>query len=307
MRVVVTGGAGNLGREVVRLLQERGDTPVVFDRVRFPGASVPSETGDITDRELLATVMKRERADGVIHLASMLQFACEADPAGATRINVDGTVSTLEAACRSGARRFVFASSVAVYGAVSGPIDERTPLDESISVYGATKLLAERLLRRYAALYGIASCTLRIATVLSPHPVSSRSVGTVVADILGSASGRDVTIPDVDGEDLRHFVYSKDAARAIVLAFTAKGCHDDLFNISGPTDAYLSFRELGEVVRRIRPQAGRVVFTGRSGHRGRVDGSRAASQLGYRPEYTIERAMREMLEPNRAGGVAQQG
>lgn len=296
MRVLITGGAGNIGQEVVRLLQERGDDPAVYDRMACPNSGVRSETGDINDSERLARAIEGCKAEGIVHLASMLQFGCDADPVGAVKVNVNGTLSTLEAARRAGVERFVLASSVAVYGSTADVLDEKSPIQADVSVYGASKLLAERLLRRYRAIHGMTCRTVRFSTVLSNRPVTSPGIAAVVAEIFGIASGCDVTISGVAADELRHYVYFRDAARGAVLALMADGCSDDLFNIAGGEDAHLSFRQLAELVRNACPGAGQVTFTGRSGNRGRVNGKRAAAQLGYRPLYTTERAVKEVIE-----------
>lgn len=296
MRVLVTGGAGNIGQEVVRILKEYDHQPIVYDRVPVPGSDVPSECGDINDSDRLTALMANSGADGVIHLASMLQFGCDQDPARAVAVNVNGTLSALEAARRTGVRHFVLASSVAVYGSTTEVLREDSPLQADVPVYGATKLLAEKILRRYGALYGMICRTVRFSTVLSNRPVTSPGIAAVVAKIFSIASGKDLTISEVAADEPRHYVYFKDAARGAVLALMASECRDDLFNIAGGDDAYLSFRELVALVQDACPGAGRVTFTGRSGNRGHVDGGRAQAQLGYTPLYTMQNALREVIE-----------
>lgn len=294
MRVLVTGGAGNIGREVVRLLCERGDEPIIFGRVNSPlSPKDVAVVGDINDRSLLRHSM--HGVEGIVHLASMLQYGCDQDPKGAIDENVNGTLTVLEAAREGGVPRFVFASSVAVYGSTRELLREEGPIQTDAPLYGATKLVCEKLLRRYKALYGIACRTVRFSTVLSGRPVRSPGIAAAVAKIMSIGSGNDVVIDEVSASDLRHFVYLKDAAQAAVLALHASEDAGELFNIAGGEDYYLSFEELVDLIRQMCPEAGRVTFRGNSGHRGRVETSRASKELGFSPAYSIRDALKEIM------------
>lgn len=296
MRVLVTGGAGNIGQDVTRLLCESGHEPTVYDLCPYPDPRVRFVVGDIRDTTRLGRAFDEVRPDGVIHLAGTLQFACESDPVGTIAVNVTGTGNVLDAALRSGASRFVFASSAAVYGSTAATVDESSPIQADVTVYGAAKLLGEKMLRRYRLLHGMACRTVRFSAVLSSRPVSSPGVAAAVGTLLRTASGADVAVSGIAPSELRHFVHVSDAARGAILALTTDICDDDLFNIAGGEDAYLSFEQLVALVRRMRPNSGRATFSGRSGDRGRIDWSRAATQLGYQPRYTMERGIREAIE-----------
>ena len=296
MRVLVTGGAGNIGQDVIPLLHQAGHDATVYDLCRYPQPSVHSVVGDIRDTGLLTRTFDEVKPEGVIHLAGTLQFACETDPVDSMSVNVTGTAAALAASLRSGVRRFVFASSAAVYGSTSSEVDESSPIQADVTVYGASKLLCERVLRRYRLLHGLACRTVRFSTVLSSRPVASPGIAAAVGKLLGIASGSDVTVTGIAPSELRHYLHVSDAARGAVLALNAEKCDGDVFNIAGGEDAYLSFEQLVGLVRNLRPNAGHVSFSGASGNRGRINWSRAAKQLGYRPHYSMERAIREAIE-----------
>lgn len=296
MRVLVTGGSGNIGQDVTRLLCESGHEPIVYDLCPHPDPAVRYIAGDVRDAAAVSKTFAEAKAEGVIHLAGTLQFACETDPVGSTAVNVTGTSIVLEAARQFGVKRFVFSSSVAVYGSTASTIDESSPIQADVPVYGASKLLGEKMLHRYRVLHGMACRSVRFATVVSSRPVSSPGVAAAVGKLLRTATGEDVVVTGIAAPELRHFVHVADAARGAILALTADDSPDDLFNIAGDDDSYLSFAQLLEMVRRMRPNAGRATFSGKSGDRGKVDWSRAAAQLGYRPQYTMERALWEAIE-----------
>lgn len=297
MRVLVTGGAGNIGQEVVDCLLRRGDSPVILDRAppRID-KGCPAHVADIGDRQGLTELMQAQRFDGVIHLASMLQYGCEGDPQGAVDINVQGTMNLLEACRVTGVKRLSFASSIAVYGSTTELIDETRPIQPDVGIYGASKLLCERILRRYRLDHGLQARTVRFSTVLSSRPVASPGIAAAVAKIMSIASGKDAEVGEVSAEDLRHYIYYKDAAAAAVLTLYAPESAPDTFNVAGAQDSYLTFSGLVDAVREMRPNAGRVRFGSSSGHRGRVDTKRAAETLGYSPAYSLREALVELLD-----------
>jgi UDP-glucose 4-epimerase len=296
MRVLVTGGSGNIGQDVIRLLEDADHEPTVYDLVPHPDPAVHAVLGDIRDPDRLTAALEEVKPEGIIHLAGTLQFACESDPAGSATVNVGGTATVLDAAVRCGVQRLVLASSAAVYGSTAAEVDETSPTQPDVTVYGASKLLAERMLRSYRLLHGMSCRTVRFSTVLSSRPVASPGVAAAVATLLRIAGGTSVVVKGIAGRELRHFVHVTDAARGAVLALTCDECKDDLFNIAGGDDAYLSFDELAGLVHKLRPGSGQATFSGASGDRGRINCSRAREQLAYRPQYTIENAIREAIE-----------
>lgn len=296
MRVLVTGGAGNMGREVVALLRQRGDEPIIYDRAATSDANAHACTvGEITDIRALEHTMSEHRVKGVVHLAAILQFGCEQDPLRAVEVNVNGTIAVLEASKRTGVERIVHASSIAAYGTTEAELYERSPIQRDVGMYGLTKLLAESLLSREGRRHDIICRTVIFATVLSDRPVSSPGIAAAVAKIVGSAKGDNVTIGEVAANERRHYVYYRDAARATVAALTTATTADDVFHIAGDTDSYVTFEDLARMIRELRPGAGAVSFTGKSGHRGRVNISRAHQQLGYQPAHTLRSALQEIL------------
>jgi hypothetical protein len=131
MRVLVTGGAGFIGSHVVDRLRVRGHEPRIFDLVHSPycDGEVDSTIGDRLDPEAVRAAIRG--CDAVVHLAAVADVnVVLAEPARAELVNVRGTQVMLEAARDAGVGRFLFASTVWVYGSVRGrgPIGEDTPL-----------------------------------------------------------------------------------------------------------------------------------------------------------------------------------
>src|SRR6266496_779361 len=116
--VLVTGGRGFIGRAVGKLLQREGYNVVSLDAVPLKtGAAVESELlCDLSDSERLHRVFKTRHIGGIIHLAAILPTAAQHDPVRATQVNVTGSLHLLELARRFDVKRFVFGSSLSIYG-----------------------------------------------------------------------------------------------------------------------------------------------------------------------------------------------
>jgi nucleoside-diphosphate-sugar epimerase len=152
MAIVVTGGGGYIGRWLANELAGRGETVIAVDRVapdpawepRLPAGTIFVE-GDVTDRAVLADAVGRAPVSAIIHLAGIVTMGCERDPDLAMRVNLDGTRYALDAARQASVSRFVFASTISVYGPdVPQPITEDTPA-RPLTWYGQSKIMAEQL------------------------------------------------------------------------------------------------------------------------------------------------------------------
>ena len=169
--VLVTGAAGHIGREVCRLLRE-SQTP-------FVATDVPGSDGvvacDLRRREQVAQLFAQRRIECVLHLAGLLPTAFQADPLTGAEVNLGGSLTLLKEAIDAGARRFVFASSISVYGSSrEGMMSEEDDVipDE---VYGAAKRAMELIGENLAAQPAIEFVSLRIARVVGAGLKSASS------------------------------------------------------------------------------------------------------------------------------------
>lgn len=245
MSIVVTGGAGFIGRHLVaRLCANRSafagsDEPiVVVDNLRrgskealadgVASGQVRFIEGDIRDTALLAEAMRD--ADYVYHLAGQSNvMGAEADPDYAFNTNVVGTYNVVQAAIAAGARRLIFTSSREVYGQpTSLPVPETAPLVPK-NAYGASKVAGEMTCRVAAARGGLEVVTLRLANVYGPG-----DTGRVIPLWLAAAArGDDMLI--YGGAQVIDFVWVEDTVSALVRAalvpravFSAAGLVNDL-------------------------------------------------------------------------------
>ncbi len=215
MKVLVTGGSGFIGTNLSLFLTEEGHEVRVLD-LRSPNFKAEYVKGDIRDYETVKRAV--EGIEAVVHLAAMVS-AVEATekPEEATEINVMGTLNLLEASRRQGVRRFVYASSVAVYGEpLYLPVDERHP-NFPVNVYGATKLGGEALVNGYSGNYGLSTVSLRFFNVYGPWMRPGPYSG-VILKFLEFAHGNEPFRIEGDGRQTRDFIYVEDVVRAIQLA-----------------------------------------------------------------------------------------
>jgi len=295
--ILITGGSGLIGTYITKELLTRRGEIVVYD-LKPPAdeTGISFVNGTVTDKDRLVNTCKKYAVDKVVHLAALLQFGCEQRPSDAIEINVLGTLNLLEVARRLNIKRFVFASSGAVYGPIENDMIETSPIFQGISLYGATKHLCEILGSRYQELYGISFIALRYLGVYGPGEVSSPGMAEVFKRIESSISGKDVVITEAGPNEKRHFTFVKDAACAAALALEAPLEDSRVFNIAGGDDCYVTFQEFYQTIKKLCPSAGNVLFQGKGQNRGRVDISAARAELSYQPRYTLEMGIQEDID-----------
>jgi UDP-glucose 4-epimerase len=230
--VLVTGGAGFIGSNLVRRLLEDGHRVVAVDDLSSTGAREPVRGAlralrralHLRARDIrrggLVQVMERHEPEVVHHLAAQVDVRRSvADPMHDAEVNVLGTIAVLEAARRTGVRKVVYASSVGSYGE---PRPDELPVDETYdrpatSPYGTSKRVAMDYLATYEELYGVAFTALTLANVYGPHQTTAGE-GGVVSTFIGRMLQQQPCAIYGDGEQTRDFVFVDDVVHAFVLA-----------------------------------------------------------------------------------------
>jgi UDP-glucose 4-epimerase len=215
-RVLVTGGAGFIGRRVVRALLAAGHDVTSADRHPVPDDRVTSVVGDLREPAIIASAVA-PGLDAIIHLAAITSVVLSVDdPVGTYRLNVEATANLLERARQHGVRAFLLASTNAVTGNVGRQtINERVPL-RPLTPYGATKAAGEMLVSAYTASYGLRGAALRFSNVYGPGMEAKDSF---IPRLMRAA--RDGTGVQVrgDGTMLRDVVQVDDLVAGILLAW----------------------------------------------------------------------------------------
>ena len=296
MRVLVTGGAGFVGSHVLDRLQAHGHEPRNFDLVASPyhcnGNAVETVVGDLRDESAVRAAVRG--CDVVLHLAAIADVnVVVGDPVLAEDVNVRGTRILLDAARAEGVQRFVYASTVWVYGnAVDGSaVTEDTPLLLPTHLYTATKLAGEMYTRSYDELYGVPQTILRFGIPYGPR---ARAAAVLAAFVQRAREGEPLSIAG-DGAQTRQFVYVEDLAEGIVasLAPQAVGRTYNLVR-----DETVSIRQIADVVRELVADVPIVHGPQRVADvkLARVSGERAAAELGWSAETTFAEGARRYVE-----------
>jgi UDP-glucose 4-epimerase len=309
VRVIVTGGAGFIGSNVVDALVARGDEITVLDDLSTGRASNLDEAIergaklvvlDIRNSADLDGAFGHARPDAVLHLAAQIDVRKSiAAPAWDAAINVEGTINVLEAARAHGVRRVVNSSTGgAIYGdADTIPTSEaQVPLPEA--AYGQSKLAAEGYVGLYERLYGLDTVTLRYGNVFGPRQDPLGEAG-VIAIFCGRLARREQPTVFGDGRQTRDFVFVGDvvAANLAALGSIARG------PINIGTGIETSVLELVDILRELsgaehfEPQfaPARIGELARSC----LDVTRAREVLNWSPSVSVREGLRATLEATR--------
>ena len=293
--VLVTGGCGFIGANLVPLLESSGYAVRVLDNLSkgsadyLKGSNADIHIGDIRDRTAVAAAL--EGIEAVIHLAAYGSVVeSVADPEENFDVNVRGTFVMLDECRKQGISRFIFASTGgALIGDAQPPVDE-TSLPRPISPYGSSKLCGEAYCSSFAAAYGMNITALRFANVIGPQ--SWHKKGAVTAFAKAIIDGRPITIFG-DGSATRDFLLVRDLCNGIRLALDT--------NLPGFNPIHLasgrevSVKELAHLVCAAagHPDHPIAFLEKRVGEveRNVANYGRAAALLGFQPQYTLEEGL----------------
>jgi UDP-glucose 4-epimerase len=295
MKVLVTGGAGFIGSNIVRRLLDLEHHAVVLDDLSSGYrqnllAEVPFVEGDVRDA---GTVRRAAQGcDVILHLAASVGNKRSIEhPLTDSAINLLGTLNVLEAARSHGIHRVVFSSSAGVFGELKTlPISEDHAQDPD-SPYGTSKLAAEKMCLVYNKLHGMSNLCLRYFNVYGPHQRFD-AYGNVIPIFANRLLTRQPLVIFGDGEQTRDFVNAHDVAAANLRAALAPSAVKGAFNIGSGTR--ISIRTLAS---RMQEVAGIAVGVSHAPPRpGDVRDSLADIRLaraafGYEPEVPLEQGL----------------
>jgi UDP-glucose 4-epimerase len=238
-KVLVTGGAGFIGSHLADSLLRLGCKVTVLDNFDdfYPGKednvrhnlANPKYTlvrGDIREQSCINSACKG--VDIVFHLAAQAGIRyCNLDPVKTNSINVDGTINVLNAALKHKVKKFVYASSSSVFGKiVRVPIDENHPTNPT-SVYGASKLAAEKYCLAYYESFGLQVTCLRYFSVYGPRGRPDQVIHSFVKSIMNNES----PVIFGDGNQSRDFTFVSDIVSATILSAIREESSGKVFNI----------------------------------------------------------------------------
>ena len=224
-RILVTGGNGFVGREVVRLLYDEHAVCVADNLrsgpLRFNAGELSKfrfEPVDIVDAPLVSRIVADFAPDTIIHLAAIHYIPeCEQDPLLAAEINIEGTLNLLLAApCGA---RFVFASSGAVYHPDTKPHIEAKAILGPSDIYGYTKLHGEHYVSYLASQRNFSAVVVRLFNVVGPGETNPHLLPEIVAQL--KAGRKILRLGNLWPK--RDYIHVRDAARGFVAVALERG------------------------------------------------------------------------------------
>ncbi|WP_369029986.1 MULTISPECIES: SDR family NAD(P)-dependent oxidoreductase [Streptomyces] len=306
-KILVTGGAGTIGSNLVDLLAEGGAREIVvldnFVRGRranlaqaLPSGVVEIVEGDIRDA---ATVRKvTEGADLVFHLAAIRITQCAEEPRLANEVLVDGTFNVLEAAAAAGVSKVIASSSASVYGmAEVFPTTERHHPYNNDTFYGAAKAFNEGMLRSFHAMSGLDYVVLRYFNVYGPRMDIHGLYTEVLIRWMERIEAGEPPLILGDGAQTMDFVDVRDIARANVLA-AESDLTDEAFNVASGTET--SLKELAQGLLEamgasgLEPEHGPARAVNGVTRR-LADTSQAAERLGFTAEIDLRTGLKDLV------------
>jgi len=300
MKILVTGGAGFIGSNIVDAYIEKGYEVVVVDDLSSGKKENLNKKAkfyrlDICD-SAVEEVFKKERIDIVNHHAAQVDVRKSiADPAFDARVNIEGSLNILENCRKYRIKKIIFASSGGViYGECgSVPPNENSP-PSPISPYGISKYTVECYLSTYEKIYGLKYIALRYGNVYGPRQDPYGEAGVVAIFSGKMLSNGEVDIFG-DGEQVRDYVYVGDVVRANILCLESGD--NEIFNIGTgkSTSVNRLFSEMKELTGYPKqpvyraPRAGELI-------RSCLDVGRAEQKLGWRADTSLKQGLKETIE-----------
>jgi UDP-glucose 4-epimerase len=313
MKVLITGGMGVIGAEATRKFVQEGHRPVIYARRRDERLiadildRLDIELGDITDAERLGEVIKKHGITHIVHAAGYVSAPSAANVPQGIYVNVMGTTNVVEAAKNFGVERVIYTSAKGVYGPFLGedgyptykPIHEDHP-KTPVRIYDCAKLMAENVVMYYHTAFGLDVGILRFATTFGPGKTERHGIMGVTSQIIEAPAKGKPFVVKQGGDEKDDFIYNKDSALGIYLATVAPKLEGRAYNIGSGVGRTLN--DFADILRKRIPGADITIGPGlnflgsQHPQAGIYDISRAKNELGFEPQYDLERAIDDYLK-----------
>ena len=300
MKLLVTGGAGFIGSYLVPRLLKEGMEVIVLDLASEPAAlaavqeKITYVRADLGSSADLYRAMLTHRPEGVFHLGAILAGPCEENPVLGFEVNFLSTQTLLDASVALKVKRFFMVSSISVFGRdVEEPVADQAVKNPE-TIYGQTKLASEHLMLWYNRKHGLDTRALRFTWVFGPGRTTGITAlySSFILDAM--AVGKPLHIPNPD--ERGDWLYIQDAIKAILTLWNAQEPKQRMYNVAGGVH---SIREVVGIAKKFRPNA-QVTFQeggkNLSPYPAAYDDSVARKEIGWKPDYSIQRAVQEHIE-----------
>ncbi|MCF6409173.1 NAD-dependent epimerase/dehydratase family protein [Pseudalkalibacillus salsuginis] len=299
MKVLITGGCGFIGSHIAELLAAQGYEVVVIDNLssgnyRSDIYPIHYYEIDFTSMEMEG-IFEKERPEFVIHLAAQVDIKTSMEnPVFDAEINILGTIRLLQMCRIHEVKRFIFASTSAVYGDLGGQSADEASSLNPISFYGISKLASEKYIQQFNQQFGLPFTIFRYSNVYGPRQRSDNEGGVVPIFIKLLTEGR---IPVIygDGKQTRDFIHVEDVARANLSAIEKNV--DGVMNISSMSDTTINrlyklisgFFRYDKDPLYLPNRHGDILFS-------RLVNKKAETRLGWKPRLRLEEGICQMIQ-----------
>jgi len=310
VKCLITGGAGFIGHNVVRILEQQGHECVVIDTCTDYGFIPKEELTylidnrlkridtrirkiDIREGQFVDTIFKTYEPDLVIHMASFpRQKVVEQNPILASDVMSNGLINLLEKSKQHKVKKFVYISSSMVYGDFDTDVLESHPCKPQ-GQYGIMKLMGEKLVEDYARQGAFDYTIIRPSAVYGEWDVEDR----VVSKFMTTAM-RGETLKVKGADEVLDFTYVEDTAQGIVLAATKDIANSKVYNITRSDEHQYTLKDAAELAIKIAGK-GSLEIADRDlsfPKRGRLSIMRAQRDLGYAPQVNVEQGFQRYYD-----------
>ncbi|MDQ3019399.1 MAG: SDR family NAD(P)-dependent oxidoreductase [Bacteroidota bacterium] len=306
-KILITGGAGNIGSFIADQCVELGHKVVVVDNFyngkyrnieeHISKKEIELETIDIGSFEMVKYVFDKHKPEYVSHQASLMILDSDKFPHKAIETNITGTFNIIQSCIEHNIKKLTYASSASVYGNPRFvPVTEEHPFDNQ-TLYGATKIAKEALMQSWASSHNLPFVGLRYFNVYSERQGPGAFYTQVFQKWIHAIyNDEEITIYG-DGEQTLDLVHSSDAARANVLAMFNEDVTNDHFNVG--TGIETSLREFLLLIEKILGRKAKVKFVDADPHlvkRRCASIKKIKDKLGFEPKVTVEEGTKKYIK-----------
>ena len=315
-RSMITGGLGLVGRQLAKLLVEKGEEVVALDLVPVSTVApnlrekVEVIRADLTNWSQTLDAVKVANVDTIYHVAAILPPGSEQNPAAGYAINLTGTYNILEAARLLDTCSVIFSSSSAVWSSNMPDVIPNNQAQFPVTMYGLAKVASERLGEFYFKRYGLDFRSVRFICIMGPGRVAGSGWTAYTSLVIEeTAKGNPFTLK-VKKDLLLHFLYLKDAAYALHdirnadnASLTAR-----VYNVNGYA---ATTEEIVSAISKHNPAAQidykfdaayqHVMDTEYVNLAKRVDDSLARHDWGWNPHFTLDSAVADFIRDVKNG------
>ena len=304
--VLITGGCGFLGWNIARGLTQAGEKVICYDvkepdqrLIQWKNEKITILKGDVSNFQQVLSVVKDEKVEKVVHGGAILGYSSNADEIRQyIKTNIEGTLNILEAMRIAGIDKGIYLSSEEVYGTFQTTLAHETHPIDPVGIYAITKYTGESLINLYYEEHDIDCVILRTCWVYGPGLPRERPPWYLIEKAVKGEKG----FIKSGADHLSDKTYVDDLVQSVQLALSRKKTKHRVFNIA--SGQLTTLGQMVDIILKIVPGAQIKVGPGlldnservKLPQKGALDITRAREELGYKPQYDLERGLRTYIE-----------